>query len=232
MDTATPGSDLDLGTPNDTFGGPGWGEGGESGEPGENAVYLKNALFIQEKAKQKVDDASKGGHIKFDFYELQDKITITEIALLDIDVPSETGTKVKVTTDTHQTNVDFVDGLGDNSLTMTPLTDAGEPMKYLKVEFIASGAIPYMKGCVRNMECHPFTQEACVQAALALGLSAGPGTCGGFPFAGAYTTPGCYSYTSGSFLGCAYYGTGAVDGVDPGPVLRSGQFRIPGFDCN
>ncbi len=40
-----PGLDYDLGTPNASFGGPGIGQGGEAGSPGENANALGNLLI-------------------------------------------------------------------------------------------------------------------------------------------------------------------------------------------
>ena len=49
FDSANPtGEDPDLGTPNETFGGPGIGVGGEAGSPFENAVAKGNLLIIAE----------------------------------------------------------------------------------------------------------------------------------------------------------------------------------------
>jgi hypothetical protein len=48
-DTGAPAAGLqDVGTPNQAFGGPGIGAGGEAGQPGENAVALHNALLSGE----------------------------------------------------------------------------------------------------------------------------------------------------------------------------------------
>jgi hypothetical protein len=49
------GGDDDLGTPNEDFGGPGLGSGGESGERGENEDALGNVLVIAE------DDVDEDG---------------------------------------------------------------------------------------------------------------------------------------------------------------------------
>ena len=54
------------------------------------------------------------------------------------------------------------------------------------------------------------SRMACETAAFDLGKQ--PGGCGGFPFVGAYSTKGCFSYTSGPYANCLYYGT--VGGAD------------------
>lgn len=51
------GEDFDLGSPNETFGGPGQGPGGEMGAPFENNVFLHNILII---AEDLVDDDNDG----------------------------------------------------------------------------------------------------------------------------------------------------------------------------
>lgn len=49
FDSSAPtGGDFDLGTPNVTFGGPGIGEAGESGEPNENDTPLGHILIVAE----------------------------------------------------------------------------------------------------------------------------------------------------------------------------------------
>jgi hypothetical protein len=56
FDSADPtGGDFDLGTPNEDFGGPGIGAGGEEGEPGANAEALGKVLIIAE------DDTDEDG---------------------------------------------------------------------------------------------------------------------------------------------------------------------------
>lgn len=75
FNTASPtGGDWDLGTPNEVFGGPGIGSGGESG-PGVNDVPLGNAIIIAANITDLdmddlVDDPNDdegGGWIRFDF---------------------------------------------------------------------------------------------------------------------------------------------------------------------
>jgi hypothetical protein len=76
FDSAHPtGDDYDLGTPNEDFGGPGIGSGGEAGKPGENDVPLGKLLIIAEDATDNdrngrvddPDDEADGGMITFTF---------------------------------------------------------------------------------------------------------------------------------------------------------------------
>lgn len=113
FDSTNPtGGDDDLGTPNEVFGGPGVGPGGESGT-GENSVALGNVIIISEDGDSSdPDDEGNGGKIFFNFdnptnvsyiYFLdQDNdgraanVTLTdgdgnEIASEDVVVPNENG---------------------------------------------------------------------------------------------------------------------------------------------
>lgn len=83
--------DLDLGTPNQAFGGPGVGRGGESG-PFRNDRSLGMLLVIQEDPTlpdpnpDPVDDCDSGGTIVFDFSELSAAGVIARsINVLDVD---------------------------------------------------------------------------------------------------------------------------------------------------
>lgn len=76
FDSSNPGSqdtcdDDDLGAPNKdcTPSGPGVGEGGKPGQPGENCNPLGNILIIQEEGSDCPDDSADGGEITFDFIE-------------------------------------------------------------------------------------------------------------------------------------------------------------------
>ena len=48
------------------------------------------------------------------------------------------------------------------------------------------------------------SQAECEAAATAAGLALGGG---GWPFAGSYTTAGCYTYVTGNYVGMAFWGT-------------------------
>ncbi len=83
--------DLDLGTPNQAFGGPGVGRGGESG-PFQNDRPLGNLLVIQEDPTlddlnpDPQDDCDEGGTVAFDFEELGlGGVTLSTITVVDVD---------------------------------------------------------------------------------------------------------------------------------------------------
>lgn len=88
------GMDQDLGTPNETFGGPGIGSGGEVGRPFENDTALGNLLIIQQRLRDEnndglVDDPNdadeEGAILSFDFSLLSNGVA-TVVALHIIDV--------------------------------------------------------------------------------------------------------------------------------------------------
>ncbi|HKY59546.1 MAG TPA: hypothetical protein VJP59_00910, partial [Gemmatimonadota bacterium] len=85
------GDDLDLGTPNQTFGGPGVGVGGEAG-PFQNDRPLGNVLVIQEDPTLEddnpdpQDDCVSGGTIVFDFSQLSATgVKVTAVTVIDVD---------------------------------------------------------------------------------------------------------------------------------------------------
>lgn len=97
FDTANPtGGDWDLGTPNETCGGPGRGAGGEAGSTYENCDALGNVLIVaadlvDEDGDGLVDDpddidhmAIDGAALSFDFSEVG-TVTTSSITVLDFD---------------------------------------------------------------------------------------------------------------------------------------------------
>lgn len=83
--------DLDLGTPNEAFGGPGVGRGGRSG-PFRNDRPLGTLMVIQEDPdlpdanQDPVDDCDTGGTVAFDFAALSASgVTVGVISVLDVD---------------------------------------------------------------------------------------------------------------------------------------------------
>ena len=72
-------------------------------------------------------------------------------------------------------------------------------------------------------ECDPYSEKACRDAADSLGLT--------FAAAGNYKwTKGCYTYSSGTYEGKVYYGTGGT--MDQMKSLLSGStYRPTGYDC-
>ncbi len=144
FDSSAPtGGDEDLGTPNEDFGGPGIGIGGEAGQPGENSVPLRNLLIIAENIVDSApadgfvddpDDEAGGGVIGFGFDEL---ILPTHMILVDIDV--ETASLDLRNADTLLVQVSAAD-LGNNSVQTIDLSSYG-PVDCIEVVFSSSGAI-------------------------------------------------------------------------------------------
>lgn len=108
FDSANPsGTDFDLGTPNEQFGGPGVGAGGEMGSPFENSMALGNVAIIAENLVDMngdglVDDPDDGDElnslIMFDFGTNVGPVTIDAITLIDVEA------------DELQATVDMYDG--------------------------------------------------------------------------------------------------------------------------
>merc|ERR1719242_2319919 len=74
--------------------------------------------------------------------------------------------------------------------------------------------------------CAPYSQEACELAAVRNGLSKGGN---GYAFAGDYGTKGCYTYSSGSYKGIVFYGTGGSSAQNKADV-SGGKYRPQGSD--
>lgn len=75
------GNDKDLGTPNHTFGGPGFGAAGRKGSKVENAVSQGKVLIISTDGNSAdPNDHRFGGYIQFNF---QEPVELKDIGLLD-----------------------------------------------------------------------------------------------------------------------------------------------------
>jgi len=76
--------------------------------------------------------------------------------------------------------------------------------------------------------CEPYEQHACYLAAIKNGLKHGSGE---YEFASEdYGTPGCYTYTSGSYKGVAFFGQRGST-AEKKASLSGSKARVPGFDC-
>ena len=76
--------------------------------------------------------------------------------------------------------------------------------------------------------CVPYSQQACRDAALALGLSLeGTSTKG---FSGPFNHKGCYAYSSGTNKGKAFYGTGGSRN-EMQKQLPDDRYRPTNYDC-
>ncbi|RME55372.1 MAG: hypothetical protein D6790_16040, partial [Caldilineae bacterium] len=147
FDSANPtGGDTDLGSPNQDFGGPGVGAGGESGMPGENSQPLKKVLIISEDGDANdPDDNANGGTITFTF---DHGVRVDQVQILDID-NDEAGGAVTAYDATSGGNVIAsaqMLGLGDNSFQVVPL-NAAAGVRRLEIAFPSSGAVPAIVFC-------------------------------------------------------------------------------------
>ena len=157
FDTSDPsGSDLDLGTPNHDFGGPGVGHGGALGSNLENKIALGNVLIISENEDATNPDDSKfGGTLFFTFNEAK---RVESIGLLDNDENAVTIELFKQ--DTTATEAIFVSDGGDNSY--QDIVIGGGLYTGMNVHFVGSGAIAHVK-LKGHQECGPcvFVYKLC-----------------------------------------------------------------------
>lgn len=172
------GEDFDLGTPNEEFGGPGIGEGGQAGEPGENAIPLGNLLIIAEDIidvdphdglVDDPDDEAKGGHIQFNFEFIS---TVQSITLVDIDSNENGGSVMVMTTSSGDTITISIEALGDNSV-QTIAVDLDDVTDF-KVELVSSGAIATIDYCL-GTEPVPEPEEEVIDEDTTGNQNVGPG---------------------------------------------------------
>ncbi len=137
------GGDTDLGTPHQSFGGPGIGKGGTASE-GLNNQALGNILIIAENIDDndgdgivdQPDDEAGGGKLIFKFDQL---VKITELVLVDID-ENERGAII-VATGAKGTGMEIpLKGLGDNSVVRFNPTD-WNGIERFEIHFPGSGAV-------------------------------------------------------------------------------------------
>ena len=152
FDSSMPtGGDPDLGTPNETFGGPGIGSGGEAGQPGENSTALGNVLIISEdNDSNDPDDNAGGGTITFDFAY---PVRVDKVGILDIDEGA--GGTVTAFDGAGSTigSAAMANNLGNNSAQTVLLGVSG--VRRLEVFFPGSGAVSEVIFCEPESECSP-----------------------------------------------------------------------------
>jgi hypothetical protein len=147
LNTSEPGTDRDLGSPNKecTPPGPGSGEGGVPGMPGENCIPQGNVLVIQESNSEIPDDNREGGVISFDFSPNAESVHL--IGLMDIGGNSTNITVVHENTasgiPTETTMI--VIGLGDNAVQTVPINTIN--VSQLRVNLGGSGAVTFISCC-------------------------------------------------------------------------------------
>ncbi len=141
------GGDIDLGTPNQTFGGPGIGVGGEAGTPGENSRALGNVLIVSEDGDSSdPDDNAGGGTLTFEFAQ---PVFVGSLQLLDIE---ESGGQV-VTRDADGAVIASypIPALGNNSFQVLSIGD--QLVSEVQVIFAGSGAVAELqyRGIYKNI---------------------------------------------------------------------------------
>lgn len=130
--------DLDLGTPNEEYGGPGVGSGGV----GTNLVPLGNLLVVEQDSVDSDGDGiidnrpndAVGGTITFTFGV---DVAIESITIVDQE-SSESATITGYDSNGNVVGTDSPAGLGDNSVQVDPL---GWTVSVLVVEFTGSGGV-------------------------------------------------------------------------------------------
>jgi hypothetical protein len=128
--------DPDLGSPHNSCGGPGVGDGGQKGSLYENCIPMNNVLVIQDEDTAQWDDWGSGGKIDFIFTE---PVFIKEVAILDVDERKPARLKWwnpafdKVKTGTT----------GENGVWRQKDMDLSNVSKF-RVQFPGSGGIAYL----------------------------------------------------------------------------------------
>ncbi|NOK61469.1 MAG: hypothetical protein GFH23_1086634n61 [Chloroflexi bacterium AL-N1] len=142
----------DLGTPNETFGGPGRGIGGETDQAGANSTVAGNLLILADNLEggnpvQNPGDSAKGGNIFFNFDYLYQVDSITMIDMegkkndYHVDILDNQGEKIKRIT---------FEPLGNNSYQKTII---GESQVWgLKFALNGGGAIAEIVLCNKQTD--------------------------------------------------------------------------------
>jgi hypothetical protein len=145
FDTGFPtGGDVDLGTPNSDFGGPGIGLGGGAGRPGRNGLPRGQVLIISEDGNSgDPNDYDGGGVIEFLFDPPMP--LVTEVHFLDKDEEATGMVKAFDRNDLELVSRPLL-RLGDNSFQVVPVGafDVGR----LEVT-LGSGAVSAVVFCTR-----------------------------------------------------------------------------------
>lgn len=146
FNTASPtGGDADLGSPNEDFGGPGEGNGGRSGQPGQNNTPQGKVLIVAEHDNSAdPDDNAGGGSLIFTF---DYPVRVDEVRILDVDDVNAAGV-VKAYSDSGGNTLVATGrmlGLGDNSLQTVGVN--ARDVRRLEVVFPESGSMATLVSC-------------------------------------------------------------------------------------
>jgi len=138
FDSANPtGGDTDIGSPHQDFGGPGHGEGGAAGMPGENSIPQGMVMIISEDGDTNdPDDNAGGGEMIFEF---EYDAVVNTMSFLDIDDAPKNPTVKLYDRDGSQIWSQAVPALGDNSFVLMDVNQEG--VAKLVVDFPGSGSV-------------------------------------------------------------------------------------------
>ncbi|MDY7092234.1 MAG: SdrD B-like domain-containing protein [Acidobacteriota bacterium] len=144
FDSAHPtGWDWDLGTPHEDFGGPGRGDGGAAGMPGENHRSLGNLLILSADGDAgDPDDFNGGGVFIFLFDE---PVEIRTVTVVDTDCDEPFGRVTAFDVLGYPLASRPLQTLGDNSV-QTVAVEAQE-VRRLEVSLTGSGAVAELVSC-------------------------------------------------------------------------------------
>jgi len=143
---APTGDDPDLGTPNEDFGGPGVGIGGEAGTPGRNGLPRGQVLIISEDGNSDdPNDFPGGGVMEFTFDPPMP--LVTEVHILDIDENHEGGTVRAFDADGLEIASQPLLPIGNNGFQVVPV--GAFNVVRLEVTFSSSGALTAIVFCTQ-----------------------------------------------------------------------------------
>lgn len=142
------GRDHDLGSPNQSFGGPGIGTGGQIGRPGENRIGLGNILIIAENNVDtdqnglidSPDDEAKGGWMTFKF---DDPVRIHSLSFIDLE--GQDAAKIQLFLGNGVRRRILVDGVGDNGVQEVLVGVSG--IVKLRIKLRESGGLASVSYC-------------------------------------------------------------------------------------
>ena len=105
----------------------------------------------------------------------------------------------------------------------------GAPSRVASEDLIEDMKV-YIPMCPQCPQCIPYSEQACIVAILSNGFQIASMKTTGYLWKGAWSYKGCMVYTSGSYKGFAFYGTGGTPEQMQLPV--SDGLRPKGYDCN
>ncbi len=144
------GEDVDLGTPNEDFGGPGVGVGGQTGAPYQNTTALGNLVIVAEDLVDAggdglVDDPDdadlRGQFVEFDFSTVKGpgRVTVNDLTYVDND-EGEFGAQVEFYgPGTLNPSIIGLTAVGDNGV--NTITPGIEGVTHMRVVLNGSGAV-------------------------------------------------------------------------------------------